>query len=229
MSANKVSRKYGLWIVLVSLLVAGMMAAPDLWAAPGRNPRRQTVPPGTLTPTPDSSAPTDEPTSKPTKKPSPSNPTQAPDDTPTFTPVPIRTAVPTSTPIPVTTTAEAFTVTPSASPTVAEVASPTAVPSFTAAVSPASPTDEVAASSATPAPEEPVVVEDTLASAGVQPAVTASTQPEESHVPAPALASPTQVEPSSDVDTGGVSPLFCGGIGMVVMGMVLLAAWRLRA
>lgn len=225
MSANKVSRRYGLWIVLVSLLVAGMMAAPDLWAAPGRNPRRQTVPPGTLTPTPDNSAPTDEPTSKPTKKPSPANPTQAPDDTPTFTPVPILT----STPIPVPTTAEAFTATPSASPTVAGMAPPTAVPSFTATIPPTFPTEEVAAPSATPTPEEPVVVEDTLASAGAQPTVTASTQPEESHVPAPTLASPTQVEPSGDVDAGGISPLFCGGIGMVVMGMVLLTAWRLRA
>jgi hypothetical protein len=109
------------------------------------------------------------------------------------------------------------------------MASPTAVPSFTATMPPTSPTEEVAAPSATPTPGEQVVVEDTLASAGAQPTMTASTQPEESDVPAPTLASPAQVESSSDVDAGGISPLFCGGIGMVVMGMVLLVVWRLRA
>ena len=87
----------------------------------------------------------------------------------------------------------------------------------------------MAASTATPTPEEQAVAEDMLASAGAQPTLDTSTQPEESPVPAPALASPTQTNPASDVDMGGISPLFCGGIGLMVMGMILLVVWRLRA
>jgi hypothetical protein len=226
MSTDKASRKYGLWIVLVGLLVAGMIATPDLWASPGQNPRRQTVPPGTLTPTPDTSTPTDEPTRKPTKKPAPADPPLTPEDTPTFTPVPIYTLTPTSTPIPVSTMTETTTATSSPSPATEALASPTTVPAYTATPTPVPPAEEVAAPTAL---EEQVVAEDTLASAGTQPTLTTSTQPEESHIPAPASASPTPVNPASDVDRGGASPLFCGGIGMVVMGMILLVVWRLRA
>lgn len=225
MSAENAGRKYGLWIVLMGLLVVGMIVTPDLWASPERDPGRQTVPPGTLTPTPDTSTPTDEPTRKPTKKPAPTDPTWTPENTPTSTPIPISTLTSTSTPIP--TTAEATAGTPSPSPTGTVIASPTAVPAHTATLTPASHIEEVATPTATLIPEEQPIAEDTLAAASAQPTLATSTQPEESYIPA--TASPMQPNPASDVDVGSISPLFCGGIGMMMMGMVLLVVWRLRA
>jgi hypothetical protein len=54
----------------------GLITKPDLWAAPGQNPARQTVPTRT---------PEHPPTPKPTQKPKPKDPdpTAAPEDTPT--------------------------------------------------------------------------------------------------------------------------------------------------
>ena len=65
-----------LWLVLSGILVFGLITKPDLWAAPGQNPARHTVPTRT---------PEQPPTPKPTKKPKPKNPdpTAVPEITPT--------------------------------------------------------------------------------------------------------------------------------------------------
>ena len=77
----KVDRKsYGLWIIVVAMLAAAMVISPDLWAASDQSPRRQTVPPGTLTPT--SKPPKSEP-SRPTNP--PPSPTPTVPVMPTFT------------------------------------------------------------------------------------------------------------------------------------------------
>ena len=66
-----------LWLVIAGIMIMfGLIAQPDLWAAPGQNPARQTVP--TRTP---EQPPTPEPTSKP--KPEKPNPTAAPEVAPT--------------------------------------------------------------------------------------------------------------------------------------------------
>lgn len=70
-----------LWLVLSGLIVMfGLIAQPDLWAAPGQNPARQTVPTRT---------PEQPPTPEPTRKPKPKNPdpTAVPEITPTPAPV----------------------------------------------------------------------------------------------------------------------------------------------
>ena len=54
-----------LWLVLSGILVFGLITKPDLWAAPGQSPARQTVPTRT---------PEQPPTPEPTKKPHPRNP-----------------------------------------------------------------------------------------------------------------------------------------------------------
>ncbi|MBN1813138.1 MAG: LysM peptidoglycan-binding domain-containing protein [Anaerolineae bacterium] len=77
-------------IVLLATLVFAVFTGPDLWAAPGQDPYRQTVP--TETP-PTSPVVTETPT--PTEEP--------PTETPTFTPIP--TLIPTSTPTTIPTTA----------------------------------------------------------------------------------------------------------------------------
>jgi len=73
-----------LWVALFGVLVVGLVAGPDLWAAPGQSPARQTVP--TRTP---EQPPTPEPTNPPPKpKPEKPQPTAAPEVTPTASPVP---------------------------------------------------------------------------------------------------------------------------------------------
>ncbi len=62
-----------LWLVLLGILMVGLTAGPDLWAAPGQSPARQTVP--TLTPSPSPTEPPPPPTSPP--------PTTQPMPTPT--------------------------------------------------------------------------------------------------------------------------------------------------
>lgn len=65
-----------LWLILAGILVSGLVTKPDLWAAPGQSPARQTVPTRT---------PEQPPTPEPTKKPKPKNPdpTAVPEVTPT--------------------------------------------------------------------------------------------------------------------------------------------------
>lgn len=65
-----------LWLILAGILVLGLVTKPDLWAAPGQSPARQTVP--TRTP---EQPPTPEPTKKP--KPKKPDPTAVPEVTPT--------------------------------------------------------------------------------------------------------------------------------------------------
>lgn len=69
-----------LWLILAGILVLGLVTKPDLWAAPGQSPARQTVPTRT---------PEQPPTPEPTKKPKPKNPdpTAAPEITPTVSSV----------------------------------------------------------------------------------------------------------------------------------------------
>jgi len=74
-------KKRTMWVALFGVLVVGLVAGPDLWAAPGQSPARQTVP--TRTP---EQPPTPEPTSPPKPKPKP-QPTAAPEVTPTASPV----------------------------------------------------------------------------------------------------------------------------------------------
>ena len=54
-------RRNALWLVLLGILAMGLAVGPDLWAAPGQSPARQTVP--TRTPVP---PPTEPPPPAPT-------------------------------------------------------------------------------------------------------------------------------------------------------------------
>lgn len=82
------TRKDILWLVLLGLLAVGLIAGPELWAAPGQNPARQTVP----TKTPEQ-PPTSEPTSSPSKpKPKKPDPTASSEVNPTVSPVPSEAA-----------------------------------------------------------------------------------------------------------------------------------------
>ena len=65
-----------IWLILAGIFVLGLVTKPDLWAAPGQSPARQTVP--TRTP---EQPPTPEPTKKP--KPKKPDPTAVPEVTPT--------------------------------------------------------------------------------------------------------------------------------------------------
>ena len=76
-------KKSVLWAVVLGILMVALAAGPDLWAAPGQSPARQTVP--TRTPQP----PPTEPPPPPTEPPPP-----PPADQPT--PVPSATAEDTS-------------------------------------------------------------------------------------------------------------------------------------
>ena len=68
-----------LWIVVLGILMAGLAAGPELWAAPGQSPGRQTVPTRTPQPPPTEPPPppppppppTDQPTPPPVDQPSP--------------------------------------------------------------------------------------------------------------------------------------------------------------
>ncbi len=74
---NNISKKKAVfWLVLSVILTMAVMTGPDLWAAPGQSPARQTVP--TRTPTPGPTTPTEPPMS-PTSPP----PTTQPMPTPT--------------------------------------------------------------------------------------------------------------------------------------------------
>jgi len=66
-----------LWLVLLGILAIGLTVGPDLWAAPGQSPARQTVPTQT---------PPVPPTEPPTKSPSPSPKDPPPPDQPTLAP-----------------------------------------------------------------------------------------------------------------------------------------------
>ena len=69
-----------LWLVLFGLLVVGSIAEPDMWAAPGQSPARQTV----VTRTPVKTD-TPEPTASPTKsKPNKPSSTPVSEATPTI-------------------------------------------------------------------------------------------------------------------------------------------------
>ena len=67
-------RRITFGLVLLGLLVLGLAAGPALWAAPGQNPARQTVPTKTPTPLPQTETPSALPTSQP------------PENTPTLVP-----------------------------------------------------------------------------------------------------------------------------------------------
>jgi hypothetical protein len=59
---NNISKKKAVfWLVLSVMLTVALMTGPDLWAAPGQSPARQTVP--TRTPVP---SPTTQPMPTPT-------------------------------------------------------------------------------------------------------------------------------------------------------------------
>lgn len=62
-----------LWVVALGIIMVGLAAGPDLWAAPGQSPVRQTVP----TRTPTSRPPTETPPPRPTSKPKPTSTAQA--------------------------------------------------------------------------------------------------------------------------------------------------------
>jgi len=85
-------KKRMLLLMLSVVLLLGVFTGPDLWAAPGQAPYRQTVP--TETP-PTSPIETETPTA--TEEPTA---TETPTSTPTYTPLP--TAGPTNTPVPTT-------------------------------------------------------------------------------------------------------------------------------
>lgn len=79
-------RKDVLWVAVLGILMMGLIAGPDLWAAPGQSPARQTVP----TRTPTSAPPTETPIS----------PTETPTPPPTTKPKPTSVPLPTSPAIP---------------------------------------------------------------------------------------------------------------------------------
>jgi len=75
-------RRGMLWVVVVGILMAGLAFGPDLWAAPGQNLGRQTVPTRTPVPPPPTEPPppppTEPPPSPPTEPPPADQPTPAP-------------------------------------------------------------------------------------------------------------------------------------------------------
>jgi hypothetical protein len=68
-------KRSALWLVLLGILAIGLAMGPDLWAAPGQNLERQTVP----TKTPTSQPPKTQPTLAPTATVE-VTPTQAPSE-----------------------------------------------------------------------------------------------------------------------------------------------------
>ena len=71
-------KRSALWLVLLGVLVMGLAVGPDLWAAPGQSPGRQTVP---------SRTPEPQPTEPPSSKPKPKDqPTPVPTPTVEVTP-----------------------------------------------------------------------------------------------------------------------------------------------
>jgi len=68
-------KKGALWAVVLGILTMGLVAGPDMWAAPGQSPAQQgTVP----TRTPTASPPTETPTPRPTSQPKPTSIAQTP-------------------------------------------------------------------------------------------------------------------------------------------------------
>jgi len=70
-------KRSALWLVLLGILAIGLAMGPDLWAAPGQNLERQTVPTKT---------PTRQPMKTPTSQPPKTQPTLAPTATVKVTP-----------------------------------------------------------------------------------------------------------------------------------------------
>ncbi len=131
--ARAMKVKFG-WIVLLAVVLAALAAVPDLWAAPGQSPHRQTVP--TRTPSP---GPTSPPTATQPPPPSATEPPPPP-PSPTVTPPPSPTATPPPRPpSPTAAGAPAVTGTPSPSP----VPSPTPLPLTPTALLRPSPTTGV--------------------------------------------------------------------------------------
>lgn len=65
---NNISKKKAVfWLVLSVMLTVALMTGPDLWAAPGQSPARQTVP--TRTPVPSPTEPPTPPTTEPVPTP----------------------------------------------------------------------------------------------------------------------------------------------------------------
>jgi LysM repeat protein len=109
-----------LLLALVGTLALGVFTGPDLWAAPGQNPYRQTLATATPPPSPvETETPT--PTPTPTETPTPTF-TETPTFTPTPTVTPTLTSTPTTTPTLTSTPTSTFTPSPTRTP------APTAVP-----------------------------------------------------------------------------------------------------
>ena len=75
-------RRITFGLVLLGTMILGLAAEPALWAAPGQNPARQTVPTKTPTPLPPTETPSVLPTSQP------------PENTPTLVPTATMEATP---------------------------------------------------------------------------------------------------------------------------------------
>ena len=129
--------KRAFWLLLLGALTAGLAVAPGLWAAPGQDPNRQTVPTRTSSSPPTStatsrptSASTSPPTSPPTALPSVSSPTSSP----TFLPptstqaAPAETVEPADSPIPVENTQVAVPVSSSPATSESDLAEASPVP-----------------------------------------------------------------------------------------------------
>lgn len=69
------------WIVVLGIVMIGLAAGPDLWAAPGQSPARQTVP--TRTPQPPPTKPPPPPTEPPPSPKEPPPPPSQPTPDPT--------------------------------------------------------------------------------------------------------------------------------------------------
>lgn len=185
-----------LWLVLLGILMVGLIAGPDLWAAPGQSPERQTVPSPTSPPPTKPPATKPPPTNPPPTNPPPTNPPPTAQATPTPTPTPIPTTRP-STP-----TVRGGSTTSSSSPTGRATASPTVVTTQGAAMAEGEPVSEYVLT---------------------MPFVDSTS--EEATSPSPT----TLATAETAGDVSGISPLFWGGVGLTVAGLVLLAVWRWRA
>jgi len=84
-------RRTVFWGVVLGIFIVGLVSGPDLWAAPGQCPERQTVPTRTPTPPPP-------PSLTPTKRPPKDQPTPIPTVTVEATPtaVPMESLLPTA-------------------------------------------------------------------------------------------------------------------------------------
>lgn len=71
---------------LLGVLMVGLIAGADLWAAPGQSPERQTVPTRTPTSAPATPSPTEPPSSPSTSSPPKDQPMSTPTATPETTP-----------------------------------------------------------------------------------------------------------------------------------------------